>query len=290
MQHPRPSHPLHPEDPVAPDWATTVLPEAWPDRLRLSRPRDLWRLLRHLAGARRPPVELPEGLPGADAIPAYVLQEFHNLPNGNYSRRITRGYVTGFNRVMLDAIHRAHEQMAERLAGLDSVLDAGCGGGHLAGRLRAHGVADVWGIDPSPYLLQHAAAAWPAVRFAQGVIERSGFGPERFDAIAACFLFHELPPTRLEPALADCARILRPGGQLVVCEPSPVQVEQSRLRLWREYGWRGLYFRALARRAHEPFMRSWHRQDLAALLARHGLEVVEDYSRMPLRHVLARKA
>ena len=32
---------------------------------------------------------------GKDTIPAYVLQEFHNLPNGNYSNSLMRGYIAG---------------------------------------------------------------------------------------------------------------------------------------------------------------------------------------------------
>ena len=277
------------DDPPAPDWASLALPDTWPDSLRLWHPRDLWRFIRHVTGGERIPVLLPEGLPGADAIPKYILQEFHNLPNGNYSRRFTRGYITGFNRVMLNHIHRAHELMAERFAGMASVLDAGCGGGHLCGQLRARGVRDVWGIDPSPYLLQHAGTDWPQVHFTHGVIERSGFADQRFDGITACFLFHEMPPKYLEQAVAECARILKPGGMLAICEPSPLQATRGAGQLWREHGWQGLYFYWLARFVHEPFLMAWHKLDLAALFARHGMVLEEDAIGMPMRHILARK-
>lgn len=277
-------------DPAVPDWENTALPDTWPDALRLWHPRDLWRFMRHISGGERLPVILPDGTPFADRIPKYILQEFHNLPNGNYSRRYTRGYITGFNRVMLNHIHKAHAAMAARFARMDSVLDAGCGGGRLAGLLKAEGVTDVWGIDPSPYLLQHAATDWPDVAFIPGVIENTGFPEQRFDGVTACFLFHELPPRYLEQAVAEIARILKPGGLLAVCEPSPVQAGQGAQALLRAHGWQGLYFYWLARFVHEPFLMAWHKLDLAALFARHGMTLEEDNIGMPMRHILARKA
>src|SRR5690606_25206123 len=87
-------------DPRVPDWRSLELPDPWPDRLDLRRPRHLWQFLRCITG-RRQRVQLPDNLPGRDALPKYVLQEFHNLPNGNYSKKVTRGYITGFDRVML---------------------------------------------------------------------------------------------------------------------------------------------------------------------------------------------
>ncbi len=235
------------------------------------------------------PVMLPDGTPFADRIPKYILQEFHNLPNGNYSRRYTRGYITGFNRVMLNHIHNAHAAIARRFSGMGSVLDAGCGGGRLAGLLKTEGVTDVWGIDPSPYLLKHAATDWPGIAFIPGVIENTGFPGQRFDGVTACFLFHELPPRYLEQAVAEIARILKPGGLLAVCEPSPVQAGQGARALWRRHGWQGLYFYWLARFVHEPFLMAWHKLDAGELFARHGMTLEEDNIGMPMRHILARK-
>lgn len=282
------NHPL-------PDWASIPLPDAWPDRLDLRRPRDLWQLARHALGRVHTAVELPPELPGREQIPKYILQEFHNLPNGNYSRRFTRGYITGFDRVMLGEISKSHREIAVSLAAepavrTGSVLDAGCGGGGLAGALQQAGIADVWGLDPSPYLLQHAARDWPGVRFVQGVAEDTGFADNTFAAITACFLLHEIPPRYLECCLAEFARILQPGGLLAVCEPSPLQLRRSPLALWRDYGWRGLYFHALARFVHEPFLDAWHRQDLPALFARHGFTLLRNDVGVPMRHLLARKA
>lgn len=278
---------------MAPDWSAITLPDTWPDSLNLRRPRDLWRLVCHALVGKKP-VQLPDDMPGADNIPKYILQEFHNLPNGNYSRRFTRGYITGFNHVMLGELNKSHSQIARQLASNPaikdgSVLDVGCGGGGLAGALQNAGIRDVWGLDASPYLLKHAAHDWPGIHFLQGVAENTGFADARFDAITACFLLHEIPPRYIAQCLGEWARILKPGGLLAFCEPSPVQLQKNFLTLWRNYGWRGIYFHVLARFIHEPFLAAWHKQDIPALLQQHGFELVQHELGMPMRHVLARK-
>lgn len=278
---------------MAPDWSAITLPDTWPDSLNLRRPRDLWLLVCHALVGKKP-VQLPDDMLGADNIPKYILQEFHNLPNGNYSRRFTRGYITGFNHVMLGELNKSHSQIARQLAGNPaikngSVLDVGCGGGGLAGALQNAGIRDVWGLDASPYLLKHAAHDWPGIHFLQGIAENTGFADARFDAITACFLLHEIPPRYIAQCLGEWARILKPGGLLAFCEPSPVQLQQNFMALWRNYGWRGIYFHALARFIHEPFLAAWHKQDVPALLQQHGFELVQHELGMPMRHVLARK-
>src|SRR2546422_371579 len=89
--------------------------------------------------------------------------------------------------------------------------------------LVAHGIEEVWGLDPSPYLLRCADARVPRARFVQGVAERTGFGDERFDGVACCFLFHELPPRAADQALAELARIARPRARLAIVEPAREQ-------------------------------------------------------------------
>lgn len=281
-------------DPAVPDWHSVSLPDTWPDQLNLARWRDLLVFLRHALGWQHSPVSLPPNTPFADHIPKYILQEFHNLPNGNYSRRFTRGYITGFNRVMLGEINRSHRLMATQLAQEatvrhGAVLDVGCGGGGLAGALQQAGIADVWGLDASPYLLKHAAADWPSVKFVHGTAENTGFDDARFDAVTACFLLHEIPPRYIERCFAEFARILKPGGWLAFCEPSPHQLQHSTLTLLQQHGWRGVYFRTLAHFVHEPFLTAWHQQDIPTLLAQHGFSLVQHNTGVPMRHVLARK-
>lgn len=277
------------QDPAVPDWCDLVLPDAWPDMLDFRSPAEVFRLLRQTVQKKRPAVELPAGMPGAQIIPKYVLREFHNLPNGNYSKRITRGYITGFEAVMMGSMDKARKSAAEHMRGFDSVLDIGCAGGRMAHALSEAQIDDVWGLDPSPYMLQHASRTYPTVKFVQGIAEQTAFPNNRFDGVTACFLLHELPPRSVERTLAECHRILKPGGLLTISEPSPRQLSIPLLSLlWRE-GISGFYFGALARLVHEPFVVAWHKQDLSAKFAEFGFELIQDSDQMPIRQWVVRK-
>lgn len=274
-------------DPAVIDWRAIDIPDAWPDQL------SLMQVIRHLVMSlcfnRRQPVVLPENLPGSALIPKYILQEFHGLPNGNYSKRITRGYSHSFDRSMLGLMGPARERIARRLRHASSVLDIGCAAGHTAGCLSRMGVKDVWGLDPSPYLLQQAANHYTDVNFIQGLAESTAFKDQRFEGVSATFVLHEIPPKHLNKVFAELYRLLAEGGLLVICEPSPVQLNSTLGSLVKKYGWRGAYFYWFARRVHEPFVGAWHELDIAELLSQHGFELVEDELGMPLRHIVARK-
>jgi ubiquinone/menaquinone biosynthesis C-methylase UbiE len=264
------------------DWANLSLPNTWPDELNLKNPVSIARLLAHLLRQRQK-VIIPKDLPGAEAIPQYALQEFHHLPNGNYSHVLTRGYITGFDISMLGHMQRVREGIAEHLAHCRSVLDLGCAGGKTAAAIQAKGVADVWGLDPSPYLLQCAARDYPQIRFVQGVMEKLPFPNQRFDGMSACFVFHEVPPFYIRRALDEISRVLKPGGLLVIAEPSPIQLRNSFLSMLKKYGWRGGYFQLLASFAHEPFVDAWHKFALADEAAKKALHILEECDGMPVK-------
>jgi ubiquinone/menaquinone biosynthesis C-methylase UbiE len=275
-------------DPRVPDWRDVELPDAWPDRLSLRHPAEIWRWIRCLLGARQR-VELPTGMPGLAALPPYLLQAFHNLPNGNFSKGGTSGYIIGFDRAMLGRMSAARRRLAAYLAGSRAALDVGTGGGRTAAALRRSGIPEVWGIDPSPYMLKHAARAHPDVRFALGLAEKTGFADGRFDAIAVCFVLHEVPARYLGRCFDELRRILEPGGRLAICEPSSAQLAGGFWSQLFRHGLRAAYFNLLARFVHEPFVRAWHRADLGRLLRSSGFELVGDEQDPPVRFLLARR-
>jgi ubiquinone/menaquinone biosynthesis C-methylase UbiE len=153
----------------------------------------------------------------------------------------------------------------------------------------ARGIPEVWGLDPSPYLLRCADARVPRARFVQGLAERTGFPDRRFDAIACCFLFHELPPRAADAAIAELARIARPRARLAIVEPAPEQYDTGVWRLVARHGPLAAWFRVLARRIHEPFAAAWHRRDARAWLAQHGFAMESDTVDFPVRMLVAER-
>ncbi len=102
-----------------------------------------------------------------------------------------------------------------------SVLDVGCGVGttdaHLAGRF-----ASVQGVDISAAVIEQAAAANPSVRYQLYDGDRLPFGDGSFDvAFAACVLHHVVPGQRAA-FTGEIARVVRPGGLVVVFEHNPI--------------------------------------------------------------------
>lgn len=281
---------LAPGDPDLPDWEGMVLPDTWADHLRWWQLGGVFALFRVLLLSRRRPVEVPEGVPLAAELPDYIKQEFHAIPNGNYSNRLVAPYVEGFDLSMLGRIQAVRRWVAERFEGLGSVLDVGCGGGKLAGEIQRAGVPDVWGIDASPYMLKYAASLNPGVKFVQGLAERMAFADERFDAACACFLFHELPPSAADQVVTEIWRVLKPHAPLIIIEPGPEQLStKNPFKLWKLAGLAGLYFGVLARRVYEPFVEQWHGRNHREWLTQHGFRVLEERSAFPFRiHVALR--
>lgn len=270
-------------------WAITPLPESWADQLDLRRPRDIWQFFRKVVLRKLERVKLPDGLPLNVEIPKYALLEFHNLPNGNYSKKITRGYSNGFDHAMLGEMRIARRALAGSLSACHKIADIGCGGGHSSQVLRDAGVADVTGLDASPYLLQHAAQRYPQIHFVQGLAEDTRLPSAQYDGISVCYLFHEMPPRYAGLALNEFHRMLVPGGKLGILEPAPEQLSENPLTLWKRHGWRGIYFWALARFAHEPFAQAWHRCTVDRWLKEHGFEVQSDTLIFPSRLIIAKR-
>lgn len=114
----------------------------------------------------------------------------------------------------MDALTLIHESLAP-LAG-KRVVDIGCGAGTLARRLVDAG-ARVTGIDPGAAALARARAAVPEARFEAATGEALPFPDASFDGAVMLNSLHHVPDPAA--ALAEAARVLAPGGLLVVVEP-----------------------------------------------------------------------
>ncbi|MCC0006689.1 MAG: methyltransferase domain-containing protein [Hyphomicrobiaceae bacterium] len=135
---------------------------------------------------------------------------------------------------------RLEEELIAKLIGPlqgKRILDVGCGDGVLAVRLAEAG-AFATGLDADPRMLtaarKRAEATGTAITFVDGDIHSLPFADGSFDTVMAitvlCFV------RDAERAVQEMARVLRPGGRLVLGE-------LGRYSLWavkrRVAGWLG---------------------------------------------------
>jgi SAM-dependent methyltransferase len=95
------------------------------------------------------------------------------------------------------------------------VADVGCGPGHVAAHLHRLG-CDVLGVDLSPEMIAVARRAYPALPFSVGDMTALDITSETLGGIVAFYSVIHLPPDRLPVALAEFARVLGPGGQVLL--------------------------------------------------------------------------
>ena len=98
---------------------------------------------------------------------------------------------------------------------IGTVLDAACGTGRYAARLVAQGHR-VIGVDSSPDMLTRARARMPEVEFLLGDLNQLPLEDNAIDIVVSGLALSHLPA--LEPVMAEFARVLRPGGHLVISD------------------------------------------------------------------------
>jgi SAM-dependent methyltransferase len=98
-------------------------------------------------------------------------------------------------------------------------LDVGCGTGAFAVALAERG-GKVWGVDRSPEMLAEAQAKQTRARFKEATAEALPFKDGWFERVVMRLSLHHLDRPR---ALREAARVLVPGGSLVVGTFDPHQ-------------------------------------------------------------------
>jgi ubiquinone/menaquinone biosynthesis C-methylase UbiE len=131
------------------------------------------------------------------------------------------GYDSGW-------LGRMHHQIADRTADLAltltpaprRILDVGCGTGYLLRQLavRCPQAVELVGIDPAPAMIEagRAAAADGRLRWLPGTAEDLPGESETFDLVVSTTSFDHWADQ--QAGLAQCARVLAPGGWLVLTD------------------------------------------------------------------------
>jgi len=124
------------------------------------------------------------------------------------------------------AVHRAAGNTPGRL------LDVGCATGVFLDGMRRRGW-QVQGVEPSTYAVRYARERFGLDVF-EGLLEAAALPTASFDAITMWDVLEHVHEPR--PVLSELARLLRPGGILVLSLPNPDSLEA---RLLDEFwlGW-----------------------------------------------------
>lgn len=115
-------------------------------------------------------------------------------------------YRTGYSRTLYDAL------MELGFAPGWHVLDVACGNGIASEPLAQRGCA-ITGVDVSEPMLEKARTRLPQAEFVHGAAESLPFGRGDFHAAICAQAIHWMDQ---EKAIAEMARVVRPGGRIAV--------------------------------------------------------------------------
>ena len=205
--------------------------------------------------------------------PRYYLQNFHFQSGGWMTDDSAERYDTQveilFNGTANAIRRQALPPLREVFAGRDQrklrLLDIGCGTGRFL-----DSVKQVWprlpviGLDMSEAYIRHAKSQlrrWSWIRFIIGKAEAIPLPDHSQDAITGIFLFHELPPKVRRRVFSECARILKPGGRLVLIDS---------LQRGDRPDYEGM-LELFPKNYHEPYYATYITEDFCALADECGL-------------------
>jgi ubiquinone/menaquinone biosynthesis C-methylase UbiE len=213
--------------------------------------------------------------------PSYYLQNFHFQSGGWMTDDSAERYDTqvevllngAANAIRRQALPQLHEAFAGRDQRKLRLLDIGCGTGRFLDFVK-----QTWprlqtiGLDMSEAYLKYAQRhlkRWTRTGFVAGKAEAIPLPDNSQDAVTNTFLFHELPPKVRRITIRECARVLKPGGRLVILDS---------LQRGDHPDYDGL-LELFPQNYHEPYYSSYITEDFGAL--------AEDCDLKPVRNVKA---
>lgn len=254
--------------------------------------------------AERPPH--PQGDRGGSEIRARHLQSKGYLNTPQIHAQWEASYLNEDLDPFYDACYARMVHKLDPAPGAH-ILDAGCGYGYHAVRLASHGLR-VTGLDFSHAALRQARATVrragmaSRIRLHQGDLLHMPYADGTFEYVNCWGVLMHIPD--LEGALRELARVLRPGGKLVVTENNAqswdVRVLEPAIRLtkrtlgrplkervhthrgveeWAEDARGGL----MVRKTNMAYLVDFYRDRGLALVDRYACQFTEAYTNVPMR-------
>ncbi len=212
------------------------------------------------------PIVLPEGaLLRCTACGQLVSQ----IAEADYHRSMQAFNSLAFNLPNAHDSQRRFAHARRRLARAQNMLgagqakprllDIGCSRGDFLAAAAQMGFA-AEGVEPAPHIAEAARAAGRTVH--TGLLEEQGFPDARFDVVSLFEVIEHLRAPR--PLLAECRRILRPGGILLISTGNTASWTARAMKA------RWDYFQIEKDAGHISF---FNPRSMALLAARAGFEV-----------------
>jgi ubiquinone/menaquinone biosynthesis C-methylase UbiE len=117
------------------------------------------------------------------------------------------------SRTIRNETHHTVSLIAPHLAAGASVLDVGCGEGHVLAELKARGAGEILGVD---IVDLRGDRDIPFQRYDGQTL---AFPDRRFDLVVLSFVLHHVPDARKLPLLREALRVSR--GKVLIVEDTP---------------------------------------------------------------------
>ncbi len=217
--------------------------------------------------------QLPEIGEDAAHLPRYYRQNFHFQSDGWLSEKSAELYDTQVEILFSGAAAAMRRQVlvpiADMLHGIDQrgcvAADIACGSGLLLRDIkRAWPRLPAFGLDLSePYLRRAGHRLRNRARTGLTVAnaETLPLADNSLDCATMAYLLHELPASARANVAREAARVLKPGGLLIVLDSLQTDDEPLYNR----------HLQSFPRLMHEPYYGGYLRTDLKALFGGAGL-------------------
>ena len=213
--------------------------------------------------------------------PDYWHYPFH-ATTGGYDGHEYMGFIHGelIHKWIVDAAYGGAMFAQRKRAASEAprthysrILDMGCGTGFWTLALsRTFPDAEIWGSDCSRRMLEYAQRLGNSEGLEWNLNhvlnEDTKFASNYFDLVGSYILLHELPLSAMQEIFSEAYRILKPGGDLLMCDVTRYSVMHP-IAVWQQD--------ADSVREIEPFWRESASLDLGEVAKVAGFINVESY-------------